>query len=272
MKKLFTILFASVLGMGITQEANAQFNTHFYKKDKREKGNSNWYKRIDVGGHYLASNASFKQSLGNFAMGQIDPNFLYSHTNTMIKATGYGGRIGYYIPVTREFNKFSLNLSIAAQYTAVDNNIGKLTLYGQEVDVETKFTNTMLSFPVGFDLKWGGESTLRKSDWATVSLGAGVLPTYHSISGGAESVDGKLTVRPYAKAEVGFTTGIHWKIYALWSLGRDRFLDYSSGDLTTPLSAENPVTITQNAYYTQNITLGLSFSVGSLFWDKRNKW
>lgn len=272
MKKVFTLLLASVCCFGIVEEANAQFNTHFYKKDKRDNGGSNWYKRIDVGGHYFTSNASFKQSLGNFAMGQINPEYLYSHTNTEINATGYGARIGYYIPVTREFNKFSLNLSLAAQYTSVENNIGKLTLYGQVVDVETNFTNSMLSFPIGFDLKWGGESTLRKSDWATVSLGAGVLPTYHSTSGGTDVTESKFTVRPYAKAEVGFTTGIHWKIYALWSLGRDRFLDHESGDLQVPLSAENPVTITQNAYYTQNITLGLAFSIGSLFWDKKDKW
>lgn len=271
MKKLLTLFIASVIGLAASENVSAQFNTHFYKKEKREKGESNWYKRFDIGGHYFFAKANSTMRIGNYAVGQVYPQHLYYGYNQDYNATGYGARLGYYIPLTRTFNKFSLNLSTMVMFSSITQNIEKVSVM-EGIEMETEpYSVTSIQIPIGFDVKWGGESTLDKKDWATVSLGGGVITSLNSADNALDK-QSETSFRPYVKLEAGFTTGIHWKFYALWTMGKDKFLDENSGNLDVPLSPENPTSYSYVGYHKPSITVGLAFSIGSLFWDKRNKW
>lgn len=271
LSKLIKIATISCLGLGasLTTEAQ-QINTYYYKKIKKEKGEkSDWFKRVEIGGHYSIANAEFQNS-NNYVIfdGTQTEQFSYNFGKEF-KAIGFGGQLGTYIPVTSVFRKSIFAITVHAHATFVNYDLGKIEVMPDVFSDPVNMQQTRLALPIGLEYKWGGQATLNKADWASVGFGGGVAPTYEMFD--KITVDGedkeKFSIRPYLRVEAGFRTAIFWKIHATWMFSS--IYNYKKQAETIPeLSLENNSYVEGYMRTRPIINLGITFNIGSFGWDK----
>lgn len=253
------LCFSSTMAIG--QYNGWKFNdkTHA-KKDKLKL-----IQRLELGVHTSFSKDMFYLEVGNVVVNNVNgtpvstQEQLYSFLGKA-SLSSVGGNLGLTLPVGKLTPKTTLGFNIDVYATFNSYKIKNFEVLGASALTAPKLNTTMVHVPLGLDVKWGGQSTLSKDDWASVGFGAGIAPTY--ITGPKSySLDDKLVVTPYIKAEFGFFTGIFWKIK-----GMILFDHYNYGSIKEQTGG---MYHNQGLYSTTNtFLLGLSFNLGSGGWHR----
>lgn len=272
---LLKILAVASLGL-VAGETQAQFNSLYYNNyRKRPTLRLKLLQRMDIGFHAGFGKAFFDQKVGMIRPrwdenSQSNVNVLYTDENTFkLKGSSFGGNIGFYLPVgyVARFTRFALN--VEAYVTSSTYDIQDYKIFGVPASAPLdKITCLSIAVPLGFDIKWGGQSTLSRHSWASTGIGGGIAPTYYMVTPTTTGPNTQeLTVRPYIKAEFGFLTGIFWKVK-----GMVFFNKVTPGHWVTG----NPEAITQTEPFVDQTmrlnrftySLALSFNIGSLNWGR----
>lgn len=268
---IFKIAAIACLGLSLSMKAQAQqINTHYYKKVKKEnKEKSDWFKRIEIGGHYSLANAEFQNSNNYLIFDGTKTTQLSYNFGKEFKAIGFGGQLGTYIPVTSVIRKSIFAITVHAQATFVTYDLGRIEVMPGTLSSPVSMQQTRLALPIGLEYKWGGQATLNKEDWASVGIGGGVAPTYEMFD--KITVEGedkeKFSIRPYIRVEAGFRTAIFWKLHATWMFSS--IYNYKKQAETIPeLSLENNSYVEGYMRTRPILNVGITFNIGSFGWDK----
>lgn len=123
---------------------------------------------------------------------------------------------------------------------------GKITSY------ESK--DIFFGAAIGVDYIYGGEATLNKGDKVTLRAGAGLMPYFAvgELADGSQDY-GKVGIKPYVKAELGFFAGVEWKLKGTAILGSRTIYNYSTGDYNLQDS---------EYYYAMNFKIRPTYTIG----------
>lgn len=245
----------------------AQYNSwRFNEKTNSKKDKLKLFQRFDIGFHSSFSKTDYTYESGLINTDVVNNVTVESEERLLgyegpASLTSFGGNIGLAIPVGKLGPKttFGFNIDVYASFNSYE--IKNLSFEnGAQPSKNPKYDAMMLHVPVGLHVKWGGQSTLSKDDWASVGLSAGIAPTYISYSKNFVA-DDNMFVTPYLGAEFGFFTGVFWKIK-----GMILFDHYNMGVYNNRINnAYERATLLTN---TNTFVLGLSFNLGSFGWQK----
>jgi hypothetical protein len=188
------------------------------------------------------------------------------------KAMGIGGSIGLSLPI-----KATGHISCWAASIALMGNMYTWSELNQQYSVDGTFkvrtpaldaTTIQVALPIGIDYKAGCDAILSKRLSMCTSLGAGFMPQFNMTNlASVSDVDTKYSFgfTPYAKAEVGFFTGMCIKLRVLYSLGNITMIDVNR---SIPGVTDGPFKITS----TSNVMVSLIFMPFSVSWRETNWW
>lgn len=276
MKNTLLKITAIALLSLLAGETQAQFNSLYYNNNrKRPTLRLRMLQRMDIGFHAGFGKAFFDQKISMMRPwwdenSQSNVDVVFSEENTFrLKGSSFGGNIGFYLPVgyVARFTRFALN--VEAYVTSSSYEIQDFKLFGTPTGAPLgNITCLSIAVPIGFDIKWGGQSTLSRHSWASTGIGGGIAPTYYMVTPATTGPNAKeLTVRPYVKAEFGFLTGIFWKVKGMVFFNKVTPGHWVTGNPEAVTTAEPYVdqTMRLNRF---TYSLALSFNIGSLKWSR----
>ncbi|WP_118973978.1 hypothetical protein [Taibaiella koreensis] len=178
------------------------------------------------------------------------------------------GYAGFYFPLSYFSQNSMLALSTGVYGAGSVWNLGNTSL-DPAVSTTYDAKEVLIGVPIGVDFIYGGEASLNKSDRVTIRGGIGVMPYFATgqLADGSQNY-GKLGLRPYVKAELGFFAGVEWKVKGMIIAGSRTIYDYSVGDEYLRDS---------DYYYKLNFKIRPTYTVGiavfpfSFGWDS-DKW
>lgn len=209
---------------------------------------------------YIGFGKQFMSPLLNVEYYYADKTPLNNHTKTSsilahTTSQSYAFHLGTYFPLGEISNKSIL--AIGAQITVLYTTItfDPLKFYGRET-LTDNYPLIAAMLPVSFEYKYGSEATMLKQDHFMLTLGAGVAPGAYTVYRGEANVLPR--VLPFVKAEVGFMTGIAWKLQFNAYLGRMKLLDVSYTTVTEDAGnnkISDGMSIKSNSGYGYNVSL-----------------
>ncbi len=270
---LHKLILTSILSL-LTISGFAQFNSlYFNNKTHRPKEKLKLFQRVDIGFHTMFNRAFYDYySVLEIANPGSENTISITDDTYKMKNMGIGGNIGAFLPIGHLGYRTKLGLNLEAYYTSHTYETTNFQINGNPADAQVEFKSTFISVPVGLDVRWGGQSSLSKDDWASASIGGGIAPTYFSTKPESNVPDFvNLLVRPYIRAEFGFHTGIFWKIKGMVQFRQLDIVNinesegFEQGQTNTSLVGTRDQTL-----YTRGLTysLGLSINLGSIAWTR----
>lgn len=268
---LFKILAVAGLSIASTTVFAQYSGWKFNEKTHAKKQQMKLFQRLEIGFHSAFHETFFDNSLvammpiidgGNQAFVEMK-DFSINKLNT----SNFGGNIGITIPVGRLARKTSFGINLDVYATMSNYKFDGFKVWGIDADPTFDFKSTTINIPFGLDVKWGGQSTLSKDDWASVGFGAGIAPTIVMMDPSDFSKNNEMSVRPYLKAEFGFYTGIFWKLKGMVLFNSMTLGEYESGNPDN-VTMEAPHIYQEIRTNGNTYMLGLSFNIGSFGWTR----
>jgi|GEM_PF-2021440 len=149
--------------------------------------------------------------------------------------------------------------------------------YGNIATMQDDCISEIVSMPIGFVYKSGGEVSLSKHDKVLFTFGAGFAPSM-SISK-VFVADYNFFIRQYATVEFGLFTGIAWKFRATYFGGNVPLMRTTGGDPTSTVSTaqfQGPIGYMDVAT-TGSSSFNVSLTILPFSWDwakdpNKHKW
>ena len=261
--------------------SEAQFITslnRYHKHDRKDnKIKAQLHKRIYLGiygQHFMSNSLSMRirdttypdeQSFNDkINKGSIDTT-VQTNARLTKSITAY---LGVSVPLAMLNDKSMLCLDIEGNVLMgeISHDTINIPLIYKNNPVQENMPFMMMSAPISFNYKYGGDASLSRDHRTMLSAGAGIAASYTTIDGIAEggSIDPIINAVPFVKAEVGFVLGVAIKVRGTAYMGNFNLIDYKSKDLA------NASGVIEKRYSGQ---LGYNLSVIvmplSLAWDKR---
>lgn len=169
---------------------------------------------------------AFKDKIGGK---ELDTTF--SATARLRKSlTGY---LGVSVPVAMLNNKsmFCLDIEANALMGELFYDTINIPLKYKTLAVTETMPFMMISGPVSFNYKWGGDASLSKDHRTLLSAGAGIATSYITIDDKSQS-EALIKAIPFVKAEIGFVFGVAFKLRGTAYMGNYSLIDYKSPELS----------------------------------------
>lgn len=209
----------------------------------------------------FANNEAFEKRIGGQA---VDTSV--QTTGRLTKSiTAY---LGVSVPLARltEKSMFCLDIEANVLMGEITHDTINVPLQYKTLDVQESMPFMMMSAPVSFNYKFGGDASLSKDNKTLLSAGAGIATAYTTVTGIAEgyTADPIISAVPFVKAEVGFLLGVAIKIRGTAYMGNYKFIDYKSADLANATGVITKQYSGKLGYNLSVIIMPLSFT-----WDRR---
>ena len=138
-------------------------------------------------------------------------------------------------------------------------------IYKQE-HLQENMPFMMMSLPISFNYKFGGDASLSKDNKTMLSAGAGIATSYTTITEIAQgyTADPIISAVPFVKAEVGFMLGVAIKIRGTAYMGNYNLIDYKAADLGNAAGILTKEYSGQLGYNLSVMIMPLSFN-----WDRK---
>lgn len=264
---LYQLIFCLIIGvLSGSEEAKAQLSGRAVGKylASRESG-----KKMKS---YLRYELGYSVALGNgfFVVDSRYRNPIDNSKRQYLFSKNFGFRgmsinAATHFPITNITERSILTLGFGAIANVFSWELGNMTA-DTLVLGSSPASGFQIGIPVGLEYKAGGEATLDKADKVSITLGAGICPTFHAahIDNG-DINQSKFNIQPYLKAELGFFAGIEWKIKAMYLMKSTKVIDYSTGDP----NLNSTIQYSNSQFKTGSIfTVGLAIMPFSWDWDK----
>lgn len=132
-------------------------------------------------------------------------------------------------PVARISERSGFNIEVGFSYTGFTFTHDTIRVPDGKV-LKQDLPVSIISAPISFDFKTGGESSLNKSDRVLFSAGIGVAPSYLSAEGSESSI----RAIPFAKLEAGFFAALAFKLRGMMYLGQANYINVNGEGATVP--------------------------------------
>lgn len=259
--------------------SEAQFVSGLGRYRKTEKGEKNMrlqlHKRIYLGGsfnsHYMSSPMDMRVRDTSYATTddfnnkvggkEVDTSF----TTIAKLRNSLSGFLGVSVPLAMMSEKTMFCLDVEANVLMGDLDPDSVTVPLQYKDlvVAESVPFMMISGPISFNYKYGGDASLSRDHRTLLSAGAGIAASYITIDDGS-GADPLIKAIPFVKAEVGFILGVAVKIRGTAHLGNYNLIDYKSPELSRATGIISRSYTSQIGYNISVVIMPLS-----LAWDKR---
>jgi hypothetical protein len=263
---VFGTIFAT-LSITANGQAVSVRDINNYLKKRDDGKNVSLFHRFEISYSYTFGAGSL--NLNDRFRDQSNNNIIAGHSrSTTFNYRSASGYAGVYFPLSYLSNNSALVLNTGLYYVGNVWHLGNISLTDGQIrsyDAADIFFGAAL----GVDYVFGGEATLNKSDKVTLRAGAGLMPYFAvgDLADGSNSY-GKLGIKPYVKAELGFFAGVEWKIKGMAVLGSRTVYDIKTGDYNLGDS---------DYYYSMNFKIRPTYSIGiavmpfSFGWES-DKW
>ncbi len=176
--------------------------------------------------------------------------------------------LGVSVPLAMLNSKSMLCLDIEGNILMgeITHDTINIPLIYKDNPVQENMPFMMMSAPISFNYKFGGDASLSKDNRTMLSAGAGIAASYTTITGIAEgyTADPIINAVPFVKAEVGFLMGVAVKIRGTAYMGNYNFIDYKAKDLGSASGVISKNYSGRMGYNLSVIIMPLSFT-----WDRR---
>lgn len=171
--------------------------------------------------------------------------------------------LGVSVPVARVSPKSMVSLDIEANILMGEVSYDTIRIR-KITDVRDTFYSEnlpfmMMSGPISFNYKYGGDATLSKDNKAMFGAGLGVAASYITVEGG----DALIKAVPFVKVEGGFFLGLAFKLRGTAYLGNYELLNTKTEKLGTASGILSRQYSGPLGYNVSIIVLPFSFT-----WDK----
>lgn len=258
--------------------SEAQFVSGLGRYRKTEKGEKNLrlqlHKRIYIGGsfnsHYMSSAMNMRVRDTAYATPEdfndkiggkeVDTSF----TTTARLRNSLSGFLGVSVPLAMTSEKSMLCLDIEANVLMgeLDPDSVTVPLIYKNLEIQESLPYMVMSAPISFNYKYGGDASLSKDHRTLLSAGAGIATSYITIDDGS-GADALIRAVPFIKAEAGFLLGVAIKVRGTAFLGNYSLIDYQSPEISR-------ATGIISRSYTGNLGYNISVIIMplSMTWDK----
>ena len=248
MKSVLSVLAILILFAGTADaqmnRAGGMFGDYSKKsKTKGKKGGSTLFQRLTIGyGQHFAYNTmdiEYRQD------GVRDTSF-----NVALNSTApMVGFLNFTFPLAKVSKKSAFTLDIGFSYTAFTLRYDSTTVLDSMIVTED-LPVSIMSLPISFDFKTGGEATLSKENRLLFTAGIGVAPSYVMADINPEA---SIRALPFIKLEAGFFLGMAFKLRGMAYLGNARYINDEGAKATVPGITSR----VSNGGYGYTISLGI---------------
>lgn len=260
------LLFALVVGMALPATAQiGGIGRSFFGPNKRSFNSkaSSFLNGFQIGGGYILSDdAEFNH---NFVLADAMGNNIRAiRDQGRAEVTGFDVHVGSQYTLARISRRNSIALTYGVQGTLLTTTPGRIAI-SPTAFFEQELKTTEIGLPIGVAYKFGGESSLDRSDKVSFTVGAAAMPIYSMQTyGDIKTTDFKL--RPLAFAEAGFLAGIEFKIRATVIPLTNEGFRIESGDEGLKGFPNNNTEITGR--FPARLSLGIAIMPFTRKWEK----
>jgi hypothetical protein len=247
MKRILSVLTVVLLAIGTADAQVARTASMFgdySKKNKAKKGRkSTLLQRLTLG---------YGQ---HFVYNTVDINYRSSSVSDTTFSTGItstspmSGFLSFTFPLARISERSAFTLDVGATYTAFNLQYDTVKMSDGIVLTE-QMPVSIISLPISFDFKTGGEATLDKANRLLFTGGIGIAPSYVMADNNPEA---SIKALPFVKLEAGFFLGLAFKLRGMAYIGNTNYID----DQGTKAVVPGIVSRKTSGGYGYSISLGI---------------
>jgi hypothetical protein len=218
MKSVLSVLAIILLFAGTSNaqmRAGGMFGDYSKKSKSKNKKHSTLLQRLTIGyGQHYVSNT-------------LDVNYRADAVNDSsfkVALTSTAPMVGFFnftFPLAKVSDKSAFTLDIGFSYTAFTLKYDSVIVHDGKVQTE-ELPVSIMSLPISFDFKTGGEATLSKENRLLFTGGIGIAPSYIMADINPEAA---IKAMPFVKLEAGFFLGIAFKLRGLAYFGNAHYID-----------------------------------------------
>jgi len=236
------LLFAASADAQMTR-AGGMFGDYSKKSKSKNKKQSTLLQRLTVGyGQHTVYNTLDVQYRRD---GVTDTGFTVALKSTSPMV----GFINFNFPLAKLSKKSAFTLDVGFSYTAFTLKYDTAVVRDSMILTE-EFPVSVMSLPISFDFKTGGEATLSKENKLLFTAGIGIAPSYVMTDINPEA---SIRALPFVKLEAGFFLGIAFKLRGMAYFGNAKYINDEGAKAQVPGITSR----VSNGGYGYTISLGI---------------